>query len=64
MSDPVFVGLPGPDPVPAPGCDVCAALHKQWKQASDPTSPARNPSHAVDLAIEMRRHPHPRAGAR
>ncbi|MFJ5103239.1 hypothetical protein [Streptomyces sp. NPDC088554] len=45
-------------PEPAPGCDVCGALAKQWKQATDATSPAYDLSHALDLAIEIGRHPH------
>ncbi|MFJ2737719.1 hypothetical protein [Streptomyces sp. NPDC087317] len=31
---------------------------KQWRQASDPSGPARDPSHAADLAVEIGRHPH------
>ena len=45
-------------PEPAPGCDVCGALMKQWNQATEAGSPAHDPSHAVDLAVEIRRHPH------
>lgn len=49
----------GPDkPVPHPGCDVCAALHGQWHEAMDRQSVAFDPSFAVDLAIEIGRHPH------
>lgn len=46
-------------PKPVPGCDVCGALAKQWKQAME-RGPAYDPSHAVDLAVEISRHPHPR----
>ena len=45
-------------PVPAPGCDVCAALARQWAQATEAGSPAYDPSHAADLAVEISRHPH------
>ncbi|MGQ4514726.1 hypothetical protein [Streptomyces sp. DW26H14] len=50
-----------PEPKPTPGCAVCAACHRQWQQALDRLSPAYDRSHAVDLAEEIRRHPHPRA---
>jgi hypothetical protein len=46
------------EPTPVPGCDVCAALHSQWMQATDVGSPAFDQSHAVDLAVEISRHPH------
>ncbi|MGQ4511667.1 hypothetical protein [Streptomyces sp. DW26H14] len=52
---------PMPEPKPAPGCDVCAACHRQWQQAVDRLSPAHDRSHAADLAEEIRRHPHSRA---
>ncbi|QKN87610.1 hypothetical protein QEN63_gp25 [Streptomyces phage Vondra] len=45
-------------PRPVTGCAVCAALMKQWRQATSPGSPAFDPSHATDLAVEIRRHPH------
>ncbi|MFF9350520.1 hypothetical protein [Streptomyces sp. NPDC014734] len=48
------------EPRVTPGCAVCQALKKQWWQASDPGNPAYNASHATDLAVELRRHPHPR----
>lgn len=55
----VWLSDPRSDPPePAPGCDVCGALIKQWRMASAPASPAYDPSHAVDLAVEMGRHPH------
>lgn len=47
-------------PRPAPGCDVCAALARQWAQAVEAGSPAYDPSHATDLAVEIQRHPHGR----
>jgi hypothetical protein len=55
------VRLPYPtftEPEPVRGCDVCGACHRQWKQATDMSSPAYDPSHATDLAVEIRRHPH------
>jgi hypothetical protein len=60
LSDPVQLTDPTryEPPIPVPGCDVCAALHKQWAQAMEAGSPAYDPSHAVDLAIEISRHPH------
>lgn len=45
-------------PTPAPGCDVCNALAKQWRQSMEAGSPAYDPSHATDLAVEINRHPH------
>lgn len=45
-------------PDPAPGCDVCGALLKQWRQATEVGSPACDMSHATDLAVENGRHPH------
>ncbi|HZE32960.1 MAG TPA: hypothetical protein VE198_16175 [Actinoallomurus sp.] len=32
-------------------CDARQALFGQWRQ-KDPNSPAHDPSHAVDLAVE------------
>ena len=55
------VQLPVPtfaEPEPARGCDICGACLKQWKQAMDRSSPAYDPSHATDLAVEITRHPH------
>lgn len=51
------------EPQAVPGCDVCGALKKQWRQATEVGSPAYDPSHATDLAVEIRRHPHPRKKA-
>jgi hypothetical protein len=45
-------------PEPVRGCDVCGALFGQWKQATEKGSPAYDPSHATDLAVEIGRHPH------
>jgi hypothetical protein len=59
MTGPVH--LPDPEfsePEPASGCDVCGALIKQWRQATEKGSPAHDPSHATDLAVEIGRHPH------
>ncbi len=49
------------EPKPTPGCDVCGALLKQWRQATESGSPAYDLSHATDLAVEISRHPHSRA---
>lgn len=59
LTDPLVLG----EPKPSPGCDVCGALLKQWKQATEVGSPAYDLSHATDLAVEIRRHPHPRKKA-
>ncbi|WP_405994591.1 hypothetical protein [Streptomyces sp. NBC_00986] len=45
-------------PAPAPGCDVCGALLKQWRQATEKDGHAYDLSHATDLAVEIKRHPH------
>jgi hypothetical protein len=68
MTDAVIPHPPGlsnfdEEPKPAPGCDVCDALTRQRRQALDRTSPAYDPSHATDLAVEIRRHPHPKPPA-
>lgn len=66
QSGPVFLsdeGLPA-EPKAVPQCAVCRALKQQWHQATAPDSPAYNPSHAADLAIEIRRHPHPKKAPR
>lgn len=56
---PVYLSEPATgEPHPAPGCDVCGALLKQWRQANEAGSPAYDPSHATDLAVEIGRHPH------
>lgn len=60
MQGPVFLTPLPVDPRPAKGCDVCTALHKQWRQATEAGGPAYDHSHASDLAVEIRRHPHPR----
>ncbi|MFD4942416.1 hypothetical protein ACFWNT_07705 [Streptomyces sp. NPDC058409] len=46
------------EPRAATGCAVCRALKSQWRQATDKGNPAYDMSHAVDLAIEISRHPH------
>ncbi|RMB86526.1 hypothetical protein CTZ28_09225 [Streptomyces shenzhenensis] len=58
--DPVLLAEPATSapPAPAPGCDVCEALKRQWGQATEIGSPAHDPSHATDLAVEIGRHPH------
>ncbi len=53
-------GLPPGPPKVSPGCDVCAALSRQWRHATDPHGPAHDPSHATDLAVGIGRHPHGR----
>ncbi|MFE2883182.1 hypothetical protein [Streptomyces sp. NPDC059272] len=60
MRDPVELSDPleCTEPHPAPGCDVCGALLRQWHQAKEVGSPAYDPSHATDLAVEIKRHPH------
>ncbi|MCX5234825.1 hypothetical protein [Streptomyces prunicolor] len=59
MADPVQLSEPEfPAPEPVRGCDVCGALFGQWKQATEKGSPAYDPSHATDLAVEIGRHPH------
>lgn len=62
ITESVQLGDPSvlPAPAPIPGCDVCSALTKQWRQASDVGSPAFDRSHATDLAVEISRHPHAR----
>ena len=54
LSDP----LTWKEPKPTPGCDVCGACARQRREALDPGSPAYDPSHATDLAVEIKRHPH------
>ncbi|MDQ0934939.1 hypothetical protein QFZ49_004879 [Streptomyces turgidiscabies] len=43
---------------PVRGCDICGALAGQRREALDPKSPAYDLSHATDLAVEIKRHPH------
>lgn len=54
LAEPAVIG----PPEPAPGCDVCGALFRQWTRASNARGPEYDPSRAVDLAVEIRRHPH------
>ncbi|MFF4606646.1 hypothetical protein ACFY12_28420 [Streptomyces sp. NPDC001339] len=56
MTPPVHLGVPKPDPEPAPGCDVCGALARQREDAQR----SGDMSMASDLNIEMRNHPHRR----
>lgn len=60
LQDPVELTDPptATPPVATPGCDVCGALVKQWIQAMKQGSPACDPSHGKDLAVEIGRHPH------
>ncbi|MET9693948.1 hypothetical protein ABZY81_36890 [Streptomyces sp. NPDC006514] len=44
-----------PDPVPAAGCGVCAALAAQRRDARH----RRDHSTASDCNVELRNHPHP-----
>jgi hypothetical protein len=62
QSAPVHLSEPASPVVPVPirGCDVCTALKGQWDSASEAGGPAYDPSHALDLAIEIGRHPHDR----
>ncbi|WP_392668056.1 hypothetical protein [Streptomyces sp. LN785] len=63
-SGPVYLSDDGfPDePKAASGCAVCRTLKSQWRQATELGSPAYGMSHATDLAIEIRRHPHGKGG--
>lgn len=54
LTDPLAVEPPRP----TPGCDVCTTRIAQWRQAMEHGSPAYDPSHATDLAVEIGRHPH------
>ena len=45
-------------PQPVRGCDMCESRFGQWQEASDPRSSAYDPSHATDLAVEIKCHPH------
>jgi hypothetical protein len=56
--------FPPGEPEPVPGCDVCEAAKRQWRQATDVESPEYDLSRATDLAVEIRRHPHPQKKAR
>lgn len=56
--------FPPGEPEPVPGCDVCEAAKKQWRQAIDVESPEYDLSRATDLAVEIRSHPHPRKRTR
>lgn len=59
MSDPVYLSEPFIDPPePVAGCGVCGVLYKDWRYSMAPTSPGYDPSHASDVAVEIRDHPH------
>jgi hypothetical protein len=60
LRDPIHLTDPlmAEPPKPTPGCDVCSSRMAQWHQATEQGSPAYDPSHAVDLAVEIGRHPH------
>jgi hypothetical protein len=51
-------------PQPHPGCDVCAALVRDWITATEPASTAFSNARAAQLVVEInghsdvRRHPH------
>lgn len=60
MTNPVHLTEPATAPTPHAGCDVCGALMKQWRQATEVDGPAYSPSHASDIAVEIGRHPHER----
>jgi hypothetical protein len=61
MSGPVFLATSLPTtPVPAQGCKVCAALWRQYVDATDPRRPEFSHSRATDIAVEIGRHPHPK----
>ncbi|WP_326592884.1 hypothetical protein [Streptomyces brevispora] len=57
LTEPVFLSDPLslPDPVPAVGCTVCAALDQQREAARRIGDLAA----VSDSNIEIRRHPHP-----
>ncbi|MFJ9028603.1 hypothetical protein ACIRQP_08765 [Streptomyces sp. NPDC102274] len=52
------VSLPALEPVPATGCDVCAALCRQREEARA----VGNGRMVRDWNDELRNHPHRRAG--
>ncbi|GGN94361.1 hypothetical protein GCM10011579_093770 [Streptomyces albiflavescens] len=57
LRDPIQLTDPlSGDPEPTPGCDVCAALVKQWKSARNAKSLEYGLSRASDLIVELRRH--------
>ncbi|MEU2127941.1 hypothetical protein [Streptomyces sp. NPDC018352] len=51
-------------PVPVDGCAVCGALWRQYVDATDPRRPEFSRSRATDIAVDIRRHPHPKKAAR
>lgn len=52
------VSLPALEPVPAAGCDVCAALYRQREEARA----VGNGRMVRDWNDELRNHPHRRSG--
>ncbi|MGW1669019.1 hypothetical protein [Streptomyces sp. NPDC002324] len=55
---PVMLPDPTRPPRPVPGCDVCAALDRQRADAEG----RGNIRQATTYEMEIRSHPHPRAG--
>ncbi|MEU3729933.1 hypothetical protein AB0E81_11070 [Streptomyces sp. NPDC033538] len=53
LSDPMEIE----EPKPVRGCETCQSAMEQWQRASQPGL-AHDLTRAVDLAIEIRRHPH------
>ncbi|MGW7636358.1 hypothetical protein [Streptomyces decoyicus] len=58
MAPPVHLSPPLDRPAPATECDVCAALAEQRAEAER----KGNFSAVVDCNVELRNHPHRRAG--
>ncbi|MGP3980883.1 hypothetical protein [Streptomyces sp. KR80] len=54
MAPPVHLTPPAEQPDPVPGCDVCAALDRQRREAAV----QGDHSQATDCNVEIRRHPH------
>ncbi|WP_411127358.1 hypothetical protein [Streptomyces sp. x-19] len=53
LTPPVYLGVPGPEPKPAPGCDICGALADQREEARKRGDMAK----VSDCNVEMKRHP-------
>jgi hypothetical protein len=58
MDPPVHLQLPAEPPAPVPGCGVCAALVKQWAEATA----AGDHSRMTDCDAEIRNHQRGREG--
>ncbi|MGW3692085.1 hypothetical protein [Streptomyces sp. NPDC005125] len=57
MKQPQEVHLTEPiAPNPYPGCDVCAALVRQWVYITEPASPLFDVEHAHRIVDEVRDH--------